>query len=103
MFGKRNKSKETVTEYNLSEREEYTKIVENYINFSGWGIISCLASLCEKNNGRLTYFQMEMVLGKHYPKASWVDKSDRKGCVETFLEHSGFMYYKADEDYIYFP
>lgn len=101
MISKRTSNKELAQV--ISEEETYYQIVQNYIKFTGRGIISYLSDMIEKNNGKLTYFQMEMVLGRHYPKASWQDKSDRKECIKTFMQYVGFIYYRADEEYIYFP
>lgn len=101
MISKRTRNKELAQV--ISEEDAYYQIVQNYMNFSGRGIISYLADMCEMNNGKLTYFQMEMVLGRHYPKPSWQDKSNRKECIKTFMQYAGFIYYIADEEYIFFP
>lgn len=104
MFKKKNNVKSTVTNTdNLNKKEIYRQIATNYLKFSGAEVVSLLGAFCKRRNGILTYDEMEIVLGEHYPKASWVDKNDKKECIKTFLEYSDFIMYKADDNYIYFP
>lgn len=104
MFGKKNKRKEPIVKSDtLNEEEIYRQVTANYLKLSGAEVVSLLGTFCERRNGMLTYDEMEKVLGKHYPKASWVDKNDKKECIKTFLEYSDFIFYKADETYVYFP
>lgn len=104
MFKKQNKKSTTAeSKVELNEEEIYRQVTANYLKLSGAEVVSLLGIFCERRNGMLTYDEMEKVLGKHYPKASWVDKNDKKECIKTFLEYSDFIFYKADETYVYFP
>lgn len=87
----------------VNESRIYKQIVKNYLKLSGKELVLNLSDYCERNNGRLTYEEMEEILGKHYPKAKWVDKSDIKRCVITFMEHTEYILYKYDDKYVYFP
>lgn len=100
MFCKRKKS--NLRPY-VDESKIYRQIVKNYLKLTGRELISNLSDYCERKGNRLTYEEMEEVLGKHYPKAKWVNKSDRKQCVITFMEHTEYIYYKYDNNYVYFP
>lgn len=104
MFKKRNKEKvEVVNTVDLSKEEVYRQIVDNYLKLSGREVVANLSNFCERSNGRLTYDEMEKVLGGHYPKASWIDKNDKKKSILTFMKYSDFSFYVADENYLYFP
>lgn len=104
MFKRRNKKNvEVANTVDLSKEEVYRQIVDNYLKLSGKEVVANLSNFCERSNGRLTYDEMEKVLGEHYPKAGWVDKNDKKKCILVFMEYSGFPFYLADENYFYFP
>lgn len=86
----------------FKEQEVYSAIVKNHLRFSGRNIVERLSDTCMYNNGQLTYFQIQTVLGFHYPRAPYVDKNNVHMCILIFLKEMGLPF-KFDDTYVYFP
>lgn len=86
----------------LEDEKSYSDIVQNHLKFSGSQILDRLSECCERTNGRITYWEMQSILGFHYPKAPYCDKSDIKACTILFLKETGIPF-KFDNMYIYLP
>lgn len=82
--------------------DAYKAIVQNHLKFSGREILSRLSECCQKTYGRVSYEEMDEVLGFHYPKAPNVNSCDNRVCIVLFLKETGIPF-KFDETHIYFP
>ncbi len=85
-----------------SEKEvaqrEYKRIVQNYLRLSGYGVLESLKFYREQDGDRFTISKVRQIIGNYYPKSSWVDKSDERECVLTFLQYAGIAYVVEDEN-----
>lgn len=81
----------------------YSQIVKNYLSFSGKGITETLTDYISRRNVKVTYEEMGIVLGKHYPKAPWLDKSNNKMCIIVFLNEMGLSQIMFDDKYVILP
>lgn len=86
----------------FKDKELYSAIVKNHLKLSGNCIVNNLAEECDHTGGRLTYFQMQRVLGFHYPRAPYVKKDNIQACTILFLKEMGIPF-KFDDTYVYFP
>ena len=86
----------------FNNEDDYKTIVQNHMKFSGRDMGFRLIEYCQQANGRLTYFQMKTVLGRHYPRASFLRCGDERIEMVMFLRATG-MPFKFDSNYIYFP
>ena len=86
----------------FKNNELYSAIVKNYLNFSGYGIMERLIDYCDMTGGKMTYFQVQHVLGMHYPRAPYANKADMQACIILFLKELGVPC-KFDTNYVYFP
>lgn len=87
--------------YCFKDENIYGAIVKNHLKFSGCHILEALATCCENNNGRITYFQAKTILGVGYPKAPFVNKADTRTCIILFLKETGIPFI-FDDTYLYF-
>ena len=89
-------------QYCFKDENIYSVIVKNHLKFSGCHILEALSNCCDNNNGKITYFQAQMILGVGYPKAPFVNKADVRACIIMFLRETKipFMF---DDTYLYFP
>ena len=88
--------------YAFKNDELYSAIVKNHMKFSGFGIMERLVDYCDMTGGKMTYFQVQHVLGMHYPKAPYANKADTQACIILFLKELGVPC-KFDDNYVYFP
>ena len=86
----------------LKEDIMYKTIVYNHLQLSGCNILNALSDYCQRTSGRISYDEMQEVLGKHYPKTIHVNVLDERLNVLLFLKTSGLLF-KFDENYVYFP
>lgn len=86
----------------LKNEEEYKQIVRNYLKLSGSEILEALAMNCTRTHGRISYEEMRHILGFHFPKAPYADKTDLRVCVILFLKAAGLTF-NFDENHVYFP
>ena len=95
-------SKNEQGSYAFKDKEIYSAIVKNHLKFSGCHILEALSNCCDKSNGKITYFQAQMILGLGYPKAPFVNKADTRACIILFLKETGIPFV-FDDNYLYFP
>lgn len=86
----------------LKEDEIYKTIVYNHLQLSGCAILNALSDYCQRTSGRISYDDMQEVLGKHYPRTTHINVLDERLNVLLFLKTSG-MLFKFDESHVYFP
>lgn len=86
----------------LDRKGMYKSIVENHLRYSGRDILYSLADCCERTHGRVSYNEMNCVIGIHYPKAIKNRAATERICIIIFLKQTG-MLFKFDETHVYFP
>lgn len=86
----------------FEDKELYSAIAKNHLRFSGSCIVEHLSEECERTGGKLTYFQLQRILGFHYPRAPYVNKDDTRACIIIFIKEMGIPF-KFDDTYVYFP
>ena len=86
----------------FKEQALYSAIVKNHLKLSGRRIVEYLSDECIHTGGTFTYFQLQRILGLHYPRAPYVDKNNTQACIILFLNELGIPF-KFDSTYVYFP
>lgn len=86
----------------ISEKERYSNEVRMYLRKHSDTFLTEFAALCEKTNGRVSYERMLDILGRDYPKATWIDRNDIKQQIEQFFMEVGIPF-RADDSHLYFP
>lgn len=80
----------------------YEAVVQNHLKHTGRDILTRLSECCEKTHGRISYPQMNEILGRHYPKALKSSSVDNRICIIIFLNQVGLLF-RFDENHVYFP
>ena len=81
----------------------YSEKVQDYLSRNRETFLSKWVEMCNLNQGRISYEEMEEILGPNYPKAGWIDSEDKAAQIQCFFKEIDFPYYEADEEYLYFP
>lgn len=86
----------------FKNKKIYNRIVQNHLKLSGKDILERLADMCEMTSGRISYKQMQEVLGAHYPKAPYAKCFDERISIILFLRELKLPF-KFDDFHIYLP
>ena len=86
----------------FKKEKQYKQIVNNYLKLSGSDIMTRLSECCEKTSGKITYDEMQKIIGVHYPRAPYAIKADYRVNIILFLKETG-MLFKFDDNHIYIP
>lgn len=98
---KKKKKKTSVVKENISLT--YEQKVRQYLgNRNVTLFMNEFGNLCEKTDGRVSYEQLVELLGRDFPKASWVDPKDVKLQIIMFFNEIGIPFI-PDDTHIYFP
>ena len=77
-------------------------IINNYISVNGKKIMDRLEDCCVITNGRISYSQMQEVLGINYSEIDNTSEEDVNECILMFLRGTKLPF-KHNDVYIYLP
>jgi len=81
---------------------EYSETVQEYLKEKGSEFLSAWVDACDKKSGRISYEDMECILGYNFPKAKWIPLTNKKAQIDTFFNELGIPF-RADETHLFFP
>ena len=86
----------------IAQQFEYSNKVKEYLESINKHFLADFAELCQQTNGRVSFVQIQNILGKKYPIAEWIDKDNMKEQIIIFFQQLDIPF-KATENHLYFP